>query len=86
MVPSQRSPKFYLFSKASRPVVGLTNLLVNLPGLLFLEDKAARALHPLPCIAVDSWHVQRQNYHYSVVQGMCECVTVGDFYLFSIYS
>jgi len=43
VVPSRRSQEIYLFSKASRPVLGLTNLLVNLAGLLFLADKAVRA-------------------------------------------
>lgn len=43
MVPSRRSQEFYLFFKTSEPVLGLTNLLVNLAGLLFLADKAAGA-------------------------------------------
>ena len=43
VVPSRRSQEIYLFSKASRPVLGLTNLLVTLPGLLFLAGKLAGA-------------------------------------------
>lgn len=43
MVPSRKSQEIYLFSKASRPVLGLTKLLVTLPGLLFLADKPAGA-------------------------------------------
>jgi hypothetical protein len=43
VVPFRRSQEIYLFSKASRPVLGLTILLVNLPGLLFLADKPAGA-------------------------------------------
>ena len=99
MVPSRRSQEIYLFSKASSLVLGLTNLLVSLPGSYVSRIKRPRheapthpylrtsdALPPLPCIVVNSWHAQGQNYTYSAVHGMCGWVTVGGDYLFSIYS